>query len=84
MVTGVYWSGEYTPSGSSGRATGKLTSGTYKFSLVLQKPVALGDQAAARATPSEYLERLEVLGQLKISEQRHMENDSERWVPFRG
>jgi hypothetical protein len=68
MVTGSYWAGEYSPVTSSGRSTtAKLGLGTYRFVLVLRLPVAVGDQAAARANSKEYLQRVDVLGRLTVT-----------------
>jgi hypothetical protein len=68
MVTGAYWVGEYSPVTSSGRSTtAKLGLGTYRFVLVVRKPVAIGDQAAARANPQDYLQKINVLGRLTVT-----------------
>uniref|UniRef100_A0A383WEE7 Peptidase S8/S53 domain-containing protein n=1 Tax=Tetradesmus obliquus TaxID=3088 RepID=A0A383WEE7_TETOB len=69
MVTGAYWAGEYAPANSSGRAakTAKLGLGTYRFVLVLRKHVAVGDRAAALASPQAYLQKVDVLGRLTVT-----------------
>jgi hypothetical protein len=68
MVTGAYWAGEYAAAAGTGRSTkAKIGPGTYRFVLVIRKPVATGDQAAAKGDPQQYLERLDVLGRLTVT-----------------
>lgn len=68
-VSGSYFTGDYqasTSSGSNSQSNAKLGAGTYKFVLVLQKPVAAGDASNVRAAASEYTEHIEVLGRLIV------------------
>jgi hypothetical protein len=68
MVTGAYWAGEYSAAAGSGRsAKAKIGPGVYRFVLVIRKPVAMGDKAAAEGNAQEYLERLDVLGRLTVT-----------------
>lgn len=65
-VSGNYFTGSYEGANAS-RGTGmaaKLTAGTYRFVLVVRKPVATGDAGSVAA--SDNLDKIPVLGRLVV------------------
>jgi hypothetical protein len=67
-ATASYWHGDYTPVGASTKAVpSKLQPGNYRFVVVVEKPVAVADRETANA--ADYVERIEVMGQLEVSEE---------------
>eukprot|EP00775_Hariotina_reticulata_P012405 gene12405-12540_t len=67
-ATASYWTGDYMPLGASTKATPSvLKPGNYRFVIVVEKPVAIADREEAIA--SDYVERIEVMGQLEISKE---------------
>lgn len=67
-VSGSYFTGDYqTASSSNTQSTGRLGAGTYRFMLVVRKPVAVGD-ASNVSSANDYTEKIEVLGRLVVQD----------------